>query len=114
MSDRGLVASHTELQLLARRLAAFDQSPLNACKLRALYRTILDINFAQMTNERPDPMAYTAQEWEAYRRFANEGKAPEAHEVVDLFWLSGTVSRAGSASLMLSFHPSYHATPEAS
>lgn len=76
--------------LVARRSAAFDTSPLNLCKFRALYRTFLTIDFAAMTNERPDPKReYTSDEWYAYRRKASRG---EAHEVVDQFWLSSNVS----------------------
>jgi hypothetical protein len=77
-------------QLLARRVAAFDQSPLNVCKLRALYRTLLTIDFAAPTNERPDPKrGYTEDEWFAYRRLSG---AKDGHEVVDQFWLSQSVS----------------------
>ena len=73
-------------------MAAFNQSPLNVCKLRALYRSLLTIDFAAPTNERPDPKrAYSEVEWYAYQKNANGGRAPEAHEVVDQFWLSPTV-----------------------
>lgn len=75
--------------LVARRTAAFDSSPLNLCKARALYRTLLTIDFAAMTNERPDPKrAYTEDEWNAYRKQQCGARANEAHEVVDQFWLS--------------------------
>lgn len=75
--------------LLARRSAAFDTSPLNLCKLRALYRTLLTIDFASQTNERPDPKReYTEDEWHAYRKLQCGSRASEAHEVVDQFWLS--------------------------
>lgn len=78
--------------LVARRAAAFDSSPLNLCKLRALYRTLLTIDFAAMTNERPDPKrAYTEEEWYAYRKKACGARSAEAHEIVDQFWLSPTV-----------------------
>lgn len=78
--------------LVARRSAAFDTSPLNLCKLRALYRTLLTIDFAAQTNERPDPRrAYTEEEWYAYRKKACGSRSAEAHEVVDQFWLSPTV-----------------------
>ncbi|KAK4686957.1 hypothetical protein P7C73_g3159, partial [Tremellales sp. Uapishka_1] len=77
--------------LLARRSVAFEQSPLNACKLRALYRTLLTIDFTAPTNEKPDPKrTYTYEEWEAYRRLSNGGKPTEAHEIIDQFWLSDT------------------------
>ncbi|KAL7420018.1 hypothetical protein Q5752_004982 [Cryptotrichosporon argae] len=77
--------------LVARRQAAFDQSPLNVCRLRALYRTLLTIDFASPTNERPDPArAYTEDEWMAYRK-SQLGSRADAHEIVDLFWLSPTV-----------------------
>jgi hypothetical protein len=73
-------------------VAAFNSSPLNVCKLRALYRTLLTIDFAPPTNERPDPYrAYTAEEWTAYQRLANGGRAPHAHEVIDQFWWSPAV-----------------------
>ncbi|ORY24468.1 hypothetical protein BCR39DRAFT_546724 [Naematelia encephala] len=76
--------------LVARRIAAFDQSPLNMCKLRALYRTLLTIDFAAATNERPDrSRAYTEHEWVAYQKFA--GHQSDTHEVVDIFWLSSNV-----------------------
>ena len=85
--------SQADEQLLARRLAAFDTSPLNCSKLRSLYRTLLTIDFACPTNERPDPSrAYTADEWTAYQKLANGGTHPEAHEVVDQFWWSANVS----------------------
>ncbi|RSH94882.1 hypothetical protein EHS25_004688 [Saitozyma podzolica] len=72
--------------LLARRVAGFDHSPLNVCKLRALYRTLLTVDFAAPTNERPDPKrVYTEDEWNAYRKQSGH---KDAHEVVDQFWLS--------------------------
>ncbi|WVW81980.1 hypothetical protein I302_103984 [Kwoniella bestiolae CBS 10118] len=75
--------------LLARRLAAFDSSPLNVCKLRALYRTLLTIDFAAPTQDSPDPKRdYTEEEWKAYRKLACGSRAAEAHEVIDQFWLS--------------------------
>ncbi|WWC85972.1 uncharacterized protein L201_000842 [Kwoniella dendrophila CBS 6074] len=75
--------------LLARRLAAFDSSPLNVCKLRALYRTLLTIDFAAPTQNSPDPTrSYTENEWNAYRKLACGSRASEAHEVIDQFWLS--------------------------
>ncbi|OCF73509.1 hypothetical protein I204_05351 [Kwoniella mangroviensis CBS 8886] len=75
--------------LLARRLAAFDSSPLNVCKLRALYRTLLTIDFAAPTQDSPDPKReYTEEEWNAYRKLACGSRAAEAHEVIDQFWLS--------------------------
>ncbi|WWD16324.1 hypothetical protein CI109_100750 [Kwoniella shandongensis] len=78
--------------LLARRLAAFDSSPLNMCKLRALYRTLLTIDFAAQTQDQPDPKrAYTEEEWNAYRKLACGSRAGEAHEVIDQFWLSSNV-----------------------
>lgn len=78
--------------LVARRSAAFDTSPLNLCKFRALYRTLLTIDFAAMTNERPDPKReYTEDEWYAYRKKACGTRCNEAHEVVDQFWLSPNV-----------------------
>ncbi|WVR03639.1 hypothetical protein IAU60_000633 [Kwoniella sp. DSM 27419] len=78
--------------LLARRLAAFDSSPLNACKLRALYRTLLTIDFAAPTTDLPNPKRdYTEEEWQAYRKLACGSRAKEAHEVIDLFWLSPNV-----------------------
>ncbi|KAK8861753.1 hypothetical protein IAR55_002576 [Kwoniella newhampshirensis] len=78
--------------LLARRLAAFDTSPLNMCKLRALYRTLLTIDFAAQTQDQPDPKrAYTEDEWNTYRKLACGSRADEAHEVVDQFWLSSNV-----------------------
>ncbi|TXT07488.1 hypothetical protein VHUM_03208 [Vanrija humicola] len=77
--------------LVARRAAAFDSSPLNLCRLRALYRTLLTIDFAAMTNERADPKrTYTEDEWNAYRKQQCGARAAEAHEVVDQFWLSST------------------------
>ncbi|TXT05293.1 uncharacterized protein COLE_06613 [Cutaneotrichosporon oleaginosum] len=77
--------------LVARRTAAFDTSPLNLCKFRALYRTLLTIDFAAMTNERPDPKReYSADEWYAYRKRSG-AKGADAHEVVDQFWLSSQV-----------------------
>ncbi|ORX35350.1 hypothetical protein BD324DRAFT_609586 [Kockovaella imperatae] len=77
---------------LARRLASFDQSPLNLCKLRALYRSLLTIDFVPPTQDRPDPKrAYTEKEWLAYQKLANNGRAPMAHEVVDIWWLSPNV-----------------------
>ena len=77
---------------LARRQAAFDQSPLNLCKLRALYRSLLTIDFVPATQERPDPKReYTENEWLAYQKLANNGRAPQAHEVVDIWWLSTNV-----------------------
>lgn len=77
--------------LVARRAAAFDSSPLNLCRLRALYRTLLTIDFAAMTNERADPKrTYTEDEWNAYRKQQCGTRAGEAHEVVDQFWLSST------------------------
>lgn len=78
-------------QLLARRVAAFDKSPLNYCRLRALYRTLLTADFAAPTNERPDPQRnYTEEEWYAAREAQGGGNA---HEVVDIFWLSNSVSQ---------------------
>lgn len=75
--------------LVARRTAAFDSSPLNLCKLRALYRTLLTIDFASMTNERPDlKREYTEDEWNAYRKLQCGTRSADAHEVVDQFWLS--------------------------
>ncbi|BEI95319.1 hypothetical protein CcaverHIS631_0102680 [Cutaneotrichosporon cavernicola] len=77
--------------LVARRAAAFDTSPLNLCKFRALYRTLLTIDFAAMTNERPDPKReYTTDEWYAYRKKSGP-RGTDAHEVVDQFWLSAQV-----------------------
>nr|XP_019014623.1 uncharacterized protein I206_00706 [Kwoniella pini CBS 10737]OCF53404.1 hypothetical protein I206_00706 [Kwoniella pini CBS 10737] len=77
------------LSLLARRLAAFDSSPLNICRLRALYRTLLTIDFAAPTQDTPDPKReYTEDEWKAYRKLACGRRAAEAHEVIDQFWLS--------------------------
>lgn len=59
------------------------------CKLRALYRTLLTVDFAAPTNERPDPKrAYTEDEWNAYRKQSGH---KDAHEVVDQFWLSPSV-----------------------
>ncbi|WVQ83919.1 hypothetical protein IAT38_006063 [Cryptococcus sp. DSM 104549] len=78
--------------LLARRLAAFDSSPLNACRLRAHYRTLLTIDFAAQTQDAPDPKrTYTVDEWHAYRRLACGARAEDAHEVIDQFWLSPIV-----------------------
>ncbi|OCF36246.1 hypothetical protein I316_02119 [Kwoniella heveanensis BCC8398] len=78
--------------LLARRLAAFDSSPLASCKLRALYRTILTIDFAAPTQDSPDlTREYTEEEWNAYRKLACGSRANEAHEVIDQFWLSENV-----------------------
>ncbi|WVF66068.1 hypothetical protein IAT40_000807 [Kwoniella sp. CBS 6097] len=78
--------------LLARRLAAFDSSPLATCKLRALYRTILTIDFAAPTQDSPDPRReYTEEQWNAYRKLACGSRANEAHEVIDQFWLSENV-----------------------
>ncbi|WRT63867.1 uncharacterized protein IL334_000792 [Kwoniella shivajii] len=75
--------------LLARRFAAFDSSPLNVCKLRALYRTLLTIDFAAPTTDSPDPKReYTEEEWKAYRKLTCGERASEAHEVIDQFWLS--------------------------
>jgi hypothetical protein len=80
-------------QLVARRLAAFDQSPLNACKLRSLYRTLLTLDFAAKTVERPcQNRRYTDEEWHAYRKSQYGTQAEFAHEVLDQFWLSSTVS----------------------
>jgi hypothetical protein len=79
-------------QLVARRLAAFDQSPLNACKLRSLYRTLLTLDFAAKTVERPcENRRYTDAEWHAYRKSQYGTQAESAHEVLDQFWLSSTV-----------------------
>ncbi|WVQ93692.1 hypothetical protein IAU59_000768 [Kwoniella sp. CBS 9459] len=78
--------------LLARRLAAFDSSPLASCKLRALYRTILTIDFAAPTQDSPDrSREYTEEQWNAYRKLACGSRANEAHEVIDQFWLSENV-----------------------
>lgn len=78
---------------MARRQASFDQSPLNVCKLRSLYRTLLTIDFAAKTDERPNPQrSYTEEEWYAYRKLQYGDKSNEAHEVVDIFWLSPIVS----------------------
>ncbi|KAE8538965.1 hypothetical protein D1P53_005334 [Cryptococcus gattii VGV] len=78
--------------LLMRRTAHFDWSPLNACRLRALYRTLLTIDFAAQTQDHPDSKrAYTAEEWYAYRRLACGPRSGEAHEVIDQFWLSPAV-----------------------
>lgn len=75
-----------------RRTAHFDWSPLNACRLRALYRTLLTIDFAAQTQDQPDPKrAYTPEEWYAYRRLACGPRSGEAHEVIDQFWLSPAV-----------------------
>lgn len=83
-------------------MAAFDASPLNACRLRALYRTLLTIDFAAPTNERPDPTrAYTDDQWYAYRRQQLGGRAMGGHEVVDIFWLSPAVSSLESLCLLL-------------
>lgn len=80
-------------QLVARRQAAFDQSPLNMCKLRSLYRTLLTLDFAAKTVERPyQPRKYSEQEWYAYRKSQYGSQAGSAHEVMDQFWLSSTVS----------------------
>nr|ODO00898.1 hypothetical protein L204_01621 [Cryptococcus depauperatus CBS 7855] len=78
--------------LLMRRTAIFDYSPLNACRLRALYRTLLTIDFAAPTTDQPDPKReYTPEEWYAYRKLTCGSRAEEAHEVVDQFWMSSTV-----------------------
>lgn len=78
-------------QLLARRQYAFETSPLNLCKLRALYRSLLTIDYAAPTNDQPDPSRlYSADEWYAYRKFVTGPGAREAHEVVDIPWLSDT------------------------
>lgn len=89
--DKG--AQLTSGQLLARRIAAFDRSPLNYCKLRALYRTLLTTDFAAPTNERPDSSRqYTEDEWYTYQAARDRDKdTPSAHEVVDIFWLSAAV-----------------------
>ncbi|WVQ76655.1 hypothetical protein IAR50_006329 [Cryptococcus sp. DSM 104548] len=78
--------------LLMRRTGNFDQSPLNACRLRAHYRTLLTIDFSTATSDRPEPgRQYTLQAWEAYRRLACGPKAGEAHEVLDQWWQSPVV-----------------------
>lgn len=85
--------SKTNVKLVARRQAAFDQSPLNVCKLRSLYRTLLTVDFAAKTDEKPDPdRAYKTNEWMAYRKSQHGAQAHEAHEIVDQFWLSSGVS----------------------
>lgn len=56
----------------------------------------MTIDFAPPTNERPDPFrAYTVEEWQAYQKLANGGKALTAHEVIDQFWWSSSVSLVG-------------------
>lgn len=78
-------------QLLARRQYAFDTSPLNLCKMRALYRNLLTIDYAAPTNEKPDPTRqYSDDEWHAYQKLTVGPRAHEAHEVVDIPWLSDT------------------------
>nr|XP_018266855.1 uncharacterized protein I303_00835 [Kwoniella dejecticola CBS 10117]OBR89013.1 hypothetical protein I303_00835 [Kwoniella dejecticola CBS 10117] len=84
----------TRLSLLARRLAAFDSSPLNICRLRALYRTLLTIDFAAPTQDSPDlKREYTEDEWKAYRKLACGRRAAEAHEVIDQHWISPMVRK---------------------
>lgn len=79
-------------KLVARRTAAFDTSPLNACRHRALYRTLLTIDFASPTNERPDPArTYSEDQWNAYCREQLGWKASQGHEIIDFFWLSTEV-----------------------
>ncbi|ODN75215.1 hypothetical protein L202_06412 [Cryptococcus amylolentus CBS 6039] len=78
--------------LLMRRTGNFDQSPLNECRLRAHYRTLLTIDFSTATSDRPEPdRQYSLQAWEAYRRLACGPKAGEAHEVLDQWWQSPVV-----------------------
>jgi hypothetical protein len=78
---------------VARRQAAFDQSPLNLCKLRSLYRSLLTLDFAAKTDERPsERRGYSTEEWHAYRKSQYGSQAESAHEVLDQFWLSSTVS----------------------
>jgi hypothetical protein len=95
------------VQLVARRQAAFDQSPLNVCKLRSLYRTLLTVDFAAKTEERPgEDRAYTINEWHAYRKSQYGSQAHEAHEIIDQFWLSPAVSTwsfLGDLQCLLSF-----------
>jgi len=63
------------------------------CKLRALYRTLLTIDFAAQTQEKPETKrSYTEEQWRAYQKLA--GGKGDAHEVVDQFWLSKEVRLA--------------------
>ena len=90
------------MQLVARRQASFDQSPLNVCKLRSLYRTLLTIDFAARTEERPNPARnYTEDEWYAYRKLQHGTRENEAHEVMDIYWLSPFVSVLANHRLAL-------------
>ncbi len=55
-----------------------------------MYRTLLTIDFAAQTQEKPDPnRKYTENTWRAYQKLA--GGKGDAHEVVDQFWLSNSV-----------------------
>jgi len=72
---------------------------LNVCKLRSLYRTLLTVDFAAKTDERPDPNRnYKSNDWLAYRKSQQGSQAHEAHEIVDQFWLSSAVSHLSSSN----------------
>lgn len=66
-----------------------------------MYRSLLTIDFAARTDERPSPQReYTEDEWYAYRKLQYGSKAGEAHEVIDIFWLSPFVSQILEADLL--------------